>query len=614
MLKKNKNIIKYLIITGWSFLSMIAMAQICHYGITEIDLMLPCIFAVCALVNTKGFKKYEQMKTQRSMLDIKLAVPLGIIVDVCSVIGNKFNMYEYSFEGFSLIDLVYIVFLVPFFVSIFVILFDFSDTISEKLNQYKKISNNVIASEKCDDVMGKPFGLKTVLKKAAGYGAVMFACWLPFYLTFWPGGVNADDFKCIKMIQGVIPWTNHQPVIYTATLKLFITIFPGNLNFALGMMTLVQMIMMSFTLGLSIVWMEYKGASKVWRNVSLAFMALHSAYSMFSICLTKDISFSCVFVLLTLFLVDFCGYYKEHGNEDKKQIIKLCVILGVLSFLLIITRNNGTMIMVISLLVILLFFKKIRKQVFIVALIVFSLNGLYKGPVWKAAGVQRESFVESASIPLTQIAYTIYTDGTIEGEDREYLEAVMPFDKVKENFVPGFVDSYKFDEAFNTEMIDSNKMKVIKVWWHLLPDNFVRYVEAYLFETCGYWHYGVTNTLCSEGVQPNDLGLYSTDWIAEITGISLQEVLSGLMLVVRKLPILCMLTQMAVMILGVILVVCQCIRENRTIYIIALVPLLAIWLSIMIAVPAFCLIRYMLPVFFLWPVTIYMFFNIRNTK
>jgi len=616
MLKKNISIIKYLIISGWSFLSMITMGQICHYGITGIELILPCIFAVCLFVIIKGYKRYEQIKEQRNTLDIKLAIPLGIVVDVCSVIGNKFNMYEYSFEGFSPIDLVYIVLLFPFFVCIFVLLFEYSDILSEKMTKNGIIgcANEEVANA---DTCGKTdFNKKQVSKKAAGYGIVMFICWLPFYLTFWPGGVSNDNFKCINMINGVIPWTNHHPVVYTATMKLFMAIFAGNgnLNLALGMMVLAQMIMMSFTLGLSLVWLEYKGASKVWRYVSLAFMSLHSAYSMFSVCLTKDISFSCVVVLLILFLVDFCGYYKENGNENKKREIKLCIILGVLSFLVIITRNNGTLVIAILLLTMMLSFKKVWKKMLIVALIVFSINGLYKGPVWNALGIQRESFVEAASIPLTQIAYTIYTDGIIEGEDREYLESVMPFDEVKKNFVPGYVDSYKFDESFNAEIIDADKMKVIRVWWHLLPDNFVRYVEAYLFETCGYWHYGVTNTLCSEGVQPNDLGLYSTDWIAGITGISIQSLLSGLMLIVRKLPILCMFTQMAVILLCVILVGCQCIRKKKTYYIIALVPLLAIWCSIMIAVPAFCLLRYMLPAFFLWPVTIYMFFNMGNTK
>lgn len=616
MLKKNINTIKYLLIIGWSFLAMIAMGQICHYGITGIELILPCIFAVCTFVNLKGYKRYEQLKKQNSMLDIKLAIPLGIIVDVCSVIGNKFNMYDYTFEGFSIVDPVYIVFLLPFFICIFVLLFEYSDSISEIMKKNRIIGCNNAATATDDSDMKKLFGPKRIIKKAAVYGVIMFICWLPFYLTFWPGGVSNDNFKCINMINGVIPWTNHHPVIYTATMKLYMAIFAGNgnLNLALGMMVLAQMIMMSFTLGLSLVWLEYKGASKVWRYVSLAFMSLHSAFSMFSVCLTKDISFSCVVVLLILFLIDFCDFYKKHGNEDKKKVTKLCAVLGVLSFLVIITRNNGTLVMVVSLIAMMLAFKKIRKQVLIVALIVFSLNGLYKGPVWNALGIQRESFVEAASIPLTQIAYTIYKDGKIEGEDREYLESIMPLDKVKENFIPGYVDSYKFDEDFNAEIIDADKAKVIKVWWHLLPDNFVSYVEAYLFETCGYWHYGVTNTLCSEGVQPNDLGLYSTDWISRFTGISIQSLLSGLMLIVRKLPILCMFTQMAVILQGVILVACQCIRKNRKHYILALVPLFAIWCSIMIAVPAFCLLRYMLPVFFLWPVTIYMFFSVGNTK
>ena len=131
-------------------------------------------------------------------------------------------------------------------------------------------------------------------------------------------------------------------------------------------------------------------------------------------------------------------------------------------------------------------------------------------------GIEKQSFVESASIPLTQIAYTIYTDGDINTDDKEYLESIMPFEDVKKEFAPGYVDTYKFSESFNSEIIDNDPARLIKTWASLLTDNFGRFVEAYLFETCGYWHYGISNTVATEGVQLNDLGIVGIDVIEEV--------------------------------------------------------------------------------------------------
>lgn len=583
--------ISYIAIVAWSFMTMLSLAMVSGLGITGIDLVLPCLFALSVIVYKKVYDSFAKVKQ-----DFKYTIPLGCIAGICYVVGSKIDMEEHVFNYFGIVDIGHIIILIPFFVSLFILLFKVSDYITHKLKTLGIIGNKV------------EFKRNMVIKKIAIYAAIMFVCWLPYYLAFYPGGVNNDDFECLNTIFGNIPWTNHHPVSYTATMMFFVKVFGsnGNIEFALGIMTICQMIMVALSLSASVVWLEYHGTSKIWRNITIAFMSLHSAYAMFSIKLTKDIIFACVMVLLVPFLYDLCAFYKS-GNEDKKKDIKLCAILGVLSLLSVITRNNGTFVILIMFIALLVVLKRLRKQLLIVTIIVFAINGLYKGPVWKALDIQKQSFVESAAIPLTQIAYTICNDGVIEGDDKAYLESVMPFEEVKKNYSPGYVDSYKFDPSFNTKLVDDNPGQVIKVWVHLLPHNFGLYVKAYLIETCGYWHYGITNTLCSEGVQPNNLGLKGTDYIEKFTGVSFAGLFSKCMLVVRKLPILCIFTQMAAELLSVILIICQFVRRKKSIYILSVVPLVAIWLSIMIASPSYCLFRYMLPFFYLWPVIIFNF-------
>lgn len=586
-----KKIAEYIVITGLSFLTMIAMAQVSGYGITGIELLLPCIFALCVIVFSKTKSLVFNGKNDFAKKDLKFTIPLGAIASLCAVVGSKIDLDSRSFDSFGIKDIAFIVLLIPFFVSVFSLLFFSSDaltiSVSDKGVEYGKTS-------------------KTLRRFTIVNAGTLLICWLPYYLTYYPGGIGNDIFEIVRMCKGNIPLTNHHPIAFTGIVKLFMVLC-GDETLALGMMVLVQMIAVAFTLSLVVTWLKYSHINKWICGISIAFFALHPIVAMYSIYLTKDVIFACVVVLLVLFLFDYCKAAK--AGEIGERIVKLHIVLGLLCFLTIITRNNGTLVVIISMIAVLIFTPKTRKAVLITLLAVLILLGIYKGPVWKMLGVEKQSFAESAAIPLTQIAYTIYTDGEIEGEEKAYLEELMPFGEVKANFFPGYVDTYKFDKSFNAKLLDESPARFMKVWLALLPENFGRYVEGYLFETCGYWHYGVTNTVATEGVVDNDLGIIGTDYTEAILGVSVRGLLAQFVLVARKLPVLCLLSQMAIEILAVVLLVCQLLRRKMGYLIPAIIPLVAIWISVMIASPAYCLFRYMCPVFFLWPMILVQFYK-----
>jgi len=584
---KKRKTITYVLEGAMAFATAIAIAMVSDYGITGIELMIPCVFALCFILYKKTASLYSGEYRQKALDDLKFTGTLGAIMSIAYVVGEKIDIDDKVFDSFELIDILYVVFLIPFFVSILHLVFFSSDE--------GKLKVKDLTTE------GKKH--KTLWMRTAGYSVVMLICWLPYYLTYFPGGIGKDDFECAKMCLGQIPWTNHHPVFFTAILNILIKLFGGtDLTAAFGLMAFCQMLMLSIVLSLVLIWLEHSSAKKGFVYVSLTFFALHPIVAMYSIYITKDVLFACVVIVLALFLVDLCRTIPN--NESYLNHKSTLAILGVLSILTIISRNNG--IFMIGALAICMFIvlKQYRKQILIVFTIVFALNGIYKYVLWPAMGIEKQSFVESASIPLTQIAYTIYTDGDIDEHDRQYLESIMPFEKVKAEFEPGYVDTYKFSESFDEDIIDSDPGKLIKTWANMLPANFGRYVEAYLFETCGYWHYGISNTVATEGVQPNDLGIIGIDVIETVSGHSLNSILKELVLVARKLPLLCLFSQMAIEFLAVILVTRQYIRKKRSLMIIVMIPFIALWLSVMIATPAYCLFRYMCPVFFLWPVLV----------
>ena len=586
MTQKNRQIIKYVLMALMAFAVSVSIAQISDYGITGIELMLPCVFALSFVVYNRTSKLFLGDYAVRARKDLRFAIPLGVVMSLGSVIGSKIDLDERVFGVVGAADFIYVIFLIPFFTSILLLLF------------FSLGAVTLTGTAQKDDSFPK----SKIIKKCVCYMAVMLVCWLPYFLTYFPGGIGNDDFESISMCLGIIPWTNHHPVFFTALINVFIKLFGNSsLTLALGIMTGCQMILFSLVLSLILVWLEKRNVKKGFVYTALGFFCVHPIVAMYSIYLTKDIPFAMVVILLVLCLYDICMSKKPRY-----------VALFVLSLLTIITRNNGAFMVGATAVFLLIYLKEHRKQLLIVFFIVFLVNALYKNVLWPAVGIEKQSFVESASIPLTQVAYTIYTDGTIDPEYREYLESIMPFDEVKKNFLPGYVDTYKFDDSFDASVIDDDPGRFIKTWFNLLGKNFGRYVEAYLFETCGYWHYGITNTVATEGVQPNSLGITGVDVIDSVTGHSLDGILEELVLIARKLPLLCMLSQMAIEFLAVILLILRYLRAGQKNMVCTMIPFVALWLSVMLATPAYCLFRYMCPVFFMWPVLSTQFFA--NTR
>ncbi|MCR5798873.1 MAG: DUF6020 family protein [Lachnospiraceae bacterium] len=594
-MKDKRKIITYVLQIFLAFAASLAMAMISRYGITGIELMIPCVFALCLIVYIKVGRLIETGVSSKK--DLRFSLPIGIIMAVAAVVGSHIDMDEKVFEAVGLADIVYIFFLIPFFTSVIQLLFFQSDAWEKTAVTGVKASHAVTDEKECK----KSGRVKRYFLRVL----VMLICWLPYYLTYFPGGIGSDDFECARMCLGIIPLTNHHPVFFTFILNIFISIarvcFGNSLTAAFAMMAFVQMVTLALTLSAVISWLERKGVGRAALLLSLCFFALHPIVAMYSIYVTKDVLFAQVVVLLTLFLADFVSLYGG-GQVPAKDSRLHFTVLFLLSLMTILTRNNGTMIIAVLAIVMILTFRRYWKGLLLVFGLCFTLNALYKGPMWDAVEIEKQSFVEAASIPLSQIAYTIQNDGVIDEEDREYLESIMPCEAVKAEYEPGYTDSYKFSENFDATVVDEDPGKFIKVWAHMLPHNFSRYVEVYLMQTSGYWYYGMTNTVATEGVQPNDLGMTGIDVVKNITGHSLKSVLSELVLIARKLPILCMLSQMGIEILAVFLTGILFIRRKRMLMCVMLIPLIALWLSVMIATPAYCLFRYMCPVFFMWPI------------
>lgn len=578
-LKDKKTLIINILIFALAYITGISLALVSGYGITNIDILVPCLIALSAMVYYKAFS------TRRTKQDIIFSIIVGFLFATTLVVGSKVDHVNMSFSDFGIKDVLPYPFLGLFFTSCTKLLFVFRDKLT--------VTNIPLKAEY------NPKGILSWIKKHpfCALFSLNVIGYLPYYLTFFPGNCGADTWESIHMALGDIPWTNHHPVLFTGFFMIIIKLtgfLP--LTFSIGIISLLQMISFAAALAYLANCICRMNIPWIIKLVTALFFAFHPFMGMYSIHLTKDVLFAEIIILLCLKIYDITA----SGGETLKQP-KECIILAILFLLSTMLRNNGIYIVLVMAIIFLFLFRKNWKRILIMFLCVISLYYIWYGPVFSAIGIKKQSFAEAASVPLQQVGYVLWEGKSFSPEDMEFLEKIMPVDRVKEVYTPGFTDPYKFDEQFNDTFLNENAGQFLTVWSHGLTQYFGEYVEAYLHQTAGYWHYGESNSVCTQGISKNNLEIEQIDIIENVIGISLEPIFEKLVLAGRKAPILCVLSSMAMQMFMIMILYLQYLRSKNGKQALWLLPLALLWATIMVATPAYCLLRYLFPLFLLWP-------------
>lgn len=605
-IERYKNIFYIGALAGVSYLTGLSLALVSGYGITGIEWLIPCLMLSSWFVYDKAARllgiEVQKKETPSDVFtgkkELKFCLPAGFIYALTIVAGSKIEIYDGIFHEVSIMDFFVYPFLGLFFTALLLLLFAASDRVSAVIDNNKE----VVLTEK------EKAGKITVICKKYPYAVLFFLyliCYLPYYLTFFPGNCGKDTWESLSMAEGLIPWTNHHPVLFTGAMMVVrkLTGFLP-LTGSVGVFSFLQMIAVAAVLAYLTLRILRTRVHVICKIFAVGMFSLHPFVGMYSIYLSKDVLFSVIMVLLSMKLYDVIALKGELLEKPVE-----CVKLSALFLLSSMLRNNGMYIAIIMAVIFLLLYRKYWKQILILFVCAIGLFQIWQGPVFNAIGIEKQSFAEAASVPLQQIGYVLWEGGTFSEEDMAFLEELMPVEKVIEVYQPGYTDPYKFDEEFNDEFLNDQVGEFLGVWWNGCKSHFGSYVKAYLMQTVGYWHYGVTNSVCTQGCAENELGVERIDIIEKITGISLEPVLEKLVLAGRKAPVVCMLGSMAMQVFMVFLLIIQYVRRKKAGQAIWLIPLVILWATIMIATPAFCLLRYLFPIFLLWPFLIAEFFK-----
>lgn len=312
----------------------------------------------------------------------------------------------------------------------------------------------------CEDSLRRNDGDSSIrLLSVALRALVIFLLYLPFFLRYCPGLFFGDTFSSLAQIMGWNPLSNHHPVAFTMMMGVCIKVarlFGLGPSAGVALLTVLQMACVASTFGYLSIWVTSRsGVSSRWSWLPVALFGLSRYCALYSVALWKDPLFSCCLVLMVTMLADVVM------EKDSKSSALRLLVFGVLALGVMLLRNNGLYIcaalfVVLAIIAVLERLGRIDpmglgSRLAIPLGIAIAACLAITGPVYSAMGVVPSEDVESAGIPLAQMARVVALDGDMSESDRSYMNELLPLDRYKEVYRPSFIDPLKWNDDFNSD-------------------------------------------------------------------------------------------------------------------------------------------------------------------
>lgn len=360
----------------------------------------------------------------------------------------------------------------------------------------------------CEDSLRRNDGDSSIrLLSVALRALVIFLLYLPFFLRYCPGLFFGDTFSSLAQIMGWNPLSNHHPVAFTMMMGACIKVaglFGLGPSVGVALLTVLQMACVASTFGYLSIWVTSRlGVSSRWSWLLVALFGLSRYCALYSVALWKDPLFSCCLVLMVTMLADVVM------EKDSRPGALRLLVFGVLALGVMLLRNNGLYICAALFLVLAIisvlgrlgrigpmgsgFRLAIPLGIAIAACLAIT------GPVYSAMGVVPSEDVESAGIPLAQMARVVALDGDMSESDRSYMNELLPLDRYKEVYHPSFIDPLKWNDDFNADHL---KDGFWAHWVSMFLRNPSMYFEAWELQTFGFW---APNVKGADGLPDNYL-------------------------------------------------------------------------------------------------------------
>jgi len=435
------------------------------------------------------------------------------------------------------------------------------------------------------------------IKPFFGIFTILILFWLPYILSYFPGGLYVDTLNSVWQFLGFSPYQNHHPLLYTIMLRFCFKI-TMEVQSAMEIFTVLQVIMMALIISGFIYWLYRKNIRFVYIALATLFFGAFNLIPLYVVSIWKDLPFCLALLLFTLLIAETV-YQKGKILENKKIILIYAMFLFLINFL----RNNGIYITFVFTLVIFLAYRKSVKikWLMVVSIVTIAISVFTLGFVFEQLNLNVEG-TKTYSVPLQQVGYVIATEGKLTDEQINFFNEICPIEIMKEYYRPMIVDTLKSPPEFDDILLEEKQTEFLKIWFEMFLQNPGPYVEAYLFNTLGFWDVNKSHMTAyinpEQWVLPPGLEdlIEQTDYIEKLTNISIRDVITPTEAISSAIF-------MFILLFSMIMTIYKKRYKNLLIYI----PALLTWATIMIATPLAFSLRYvyilvlMVPFSFLIP-------------
>ena len=469
-MKKNEKVIKVILLLIASFLQILAIDF--YYGEN--------IFINNSIVGIFLFTIFFMLGKRASVVKNKLAqkyaLIAGVVMAVVAILGLSIYRNNDLEQVIGSLDniknsVAYIMGFLIFFYSVLCIFFDY---ISKNDVLPIKNKNNMFLTDS-----KKSFFI---------VWGVIFLLYLPCYLAHYPGVFSYDiAIQMRYVMEGV--YSTHHPIIHSLMAGFFMNLGMQMNSMSTGLMlyTIFQMLVMSAIFSLVIFKMAKLKINIVVRVLVFLFFVLHPFNAVFSLLTAKDVLFTGMFIILTLFLIDI---YRDEKTFFSSKLRIFSLILTLVFFCLF--RNNGIYAVILMSIFMVIFLKKYRAQMTCVFLLAFIFYFFINGFIFsKFLSTESGNIGEALCVPLQQVSKVVKENSKdLEYEEKAMIDEVLPYDQLANIYNPRNGDWIKSE--FNNGVFERNPIRYGSLWLKLLVKNPRIYLESFLSLNMGYWYYDAT--------------------------------------------------------------------------------------------------------------------------
>lgn len=432
-------------------------------------------------------------------------------------------------------------------------------------------------------------------RRTAGVSAaVIFVCWLPSLIAFFPGSVPHDGLIQLNMYFGEEPFTNYHPVLVTALMgwamefgRLF-----GSDDLGVFTYVLVQAVLFAMIAGYSVRTIHRLGAPRWLAPLTLAVFAVLPLWSAWAQTELKDTLFTAAYLLFSTLLVSILA-----RRGDPSARLPRFVLLALAGVLAALSRNNGVFVVVPALiLTVIVVTKRQRIAMIAVIAVIVGAQGTMQYALMPALGIQNGPVKEALSLPFQQTARYLKEHGTdVSSQERAAINAVLPVDHLAERYNPEIADPVK--NLYRLDATSEQLRDYFGAWLSMLRKHPDSYVQATLNNTYGYFFFNEQVEVLG-AVQyyqkgpPVATGFFSYSYVD--TFATWREGIKDWTSLTRSLPAVGLLYMPGFYGCSVIVLCGLLLRRRRWPGLIAMLPAV-LTLAICVASPVNGLVRYALP-------------------